>query len=173
MCVSFLLFLQHSEPEFLKRSGLFPPERFSLCKRTDFSQGAEQNSAQSRVVFPAVRGFRPWTGDAIPFGKFNIPLSTFRPLSWYNEKSSSGKGALSMPEQELKTPCCVGLLAHVSASRGEPHNYNYIPGPKTGDVLRTGNILIWNGFKRSLLSIILFGHNSAEFFNAFALSLKS
>ena len=26
-----------------------------------------------------------------------------------------------MPEQVNKTPCCIGLLAHVDAGRGEPH----------------------------------------------------
>lgn len=29
----------------------------------------------------------------------------------------------------------LGILAHVSASRREPHLYSYIPGPKTGDFL--------------------------------------
>ena len=38
-----------------------------------------------------------------------------------------------MPEQVKKTPCSIGLLAHVGASRREPLFYNYIPGPKTGD----------------------------------------
>lgn len=27
----------------------------------------------------------------------------------------------------------LGILAHVSASRREPHFYSFIPGPKTGD----------------------------------------
>ena len=26
----------------------------------------------------------------------------------------------------------IGILAHVGASRREPHFHNYIPGPKTG-----------------------------------------
>lgn len=38
-----------------------------------------------------------------------------------------------MSEQPKKTACGIGLLAHVSASRREPHLYSYIPGPKTGD----------------------------------------
>ena len=38
-----------------------------------------------------------------------------------------------MSEQPKKIPCCVGLLAHVGASRREPHIHSYIPGLKTGD----------------------------------------
>lgn len=37
--------------------------------------------------------------------------------------------------QKQKTPLCAGLLAHVGASRREPHINSYIPGPKTGDFL--------------------------------------
>ncbi len=38
-----------------------------------------------------------------------------------------------MSEQLKKIPCGIGLLAHVGASRREPHFHSYIPGPKTGD----------------------------------------
>ena len=32
-----------------------------------------------------------------------------------------------------KTPLCAALLAHVGASRREPHFHSFLPGPKTGD----------------------------------------
>ncbi len=32
-----------------------------------------------------------------------------------------------------KIPLCTGLLAHVGASRREPHFYSFLPGSKTGD----------------------------------------
>ena len=35
-----------------------------------------------------------------------------------------------MSEQPKKIPCGIGLLAHVGASRREPHFYSFIPGPK-------------------------------------------
>ena len=38
-----------------------------------------------------------------------------------------------MPEQLKKRPFNLGLLAHVGASRREPHIHSYIPGLKTGD----------------------------------------
>lgn len=38
-----------------------------------------------------------------------------------------------MSEQLKKTPFGIGLLAHVGASRREPHFYIYIPSPKTGN----------------------------------------
>lgn len=38
-----------------------------------------------------------------------------------------------MSNELHKLPLGVGLLAHVGASRREPHKSSYIPGPKTGD----------------------------------------
>ena len=48
-----------------------------------------------------------------------------------------------MPEPVNKTPCCLGLLAHVDAGRGEPQNSPVAPlgeekekrGEKTRDVI--------------------------------------
>ena len=36
-------------------------------------------------------------------------------------------------EQSHKMPCGIGLLAHVGASRREPHFFSFIPGLNTGD----------------------------------------
>ena len=55
------------------------------------------------------------------FGKIGVNLSTFRPLPWYNTCNDPWKGAFDLPDQVNKTPCCLGLLAHVDAGRGVPH----------------------------------------------------
>ena len=34
---------------------------------------------------------------------------------------------------QKKTPLIIGAVAHVGASRREPHFYSFIPGSKTGD----------------------------------------
>ena len=44
-----------------------------------------------------------------------------------------------MPEQQKKTPCGIGVLAHVSASRGEPHFYS----PEKFEFLRAFCFLLY------------------------------
>ena len=54
-----------------------------------------------------------------------------------------------MSNQLKKAPRSIALLAHVSASRREPHFHSFIPGPKTGDFLRRGLVAQrrYDGFK--------------------------
>ena len=52
-----------------------------------------------------------------------------------------------MPEQVKKTPCCTGLLAHVGASRREPHFYSFRPGLTTGDFSCPAEVKLFQGLK--------------------------
>lgn len=52
-----------------------------------------------------------------------------------------------MHEQPKKQPCSIGLLAHVSASRGEPHSI------ETSPVAVTGDVFLW---VESLADVIFF-----------------
>ncbi|MBQ8833373.1 MAG: hypothetical protein IJ001_00420 [Oscillospiraceae bacterium] len=52
-----------------------------------------------------------------------------------------------MGEQRSKHHISAGLLAHVSASRREPHFYSYIPGPKTGDFSCPAESKLFQGSK--------------------------
>lgn len=45
-----------------------------------------------------------------------------------------------MGEQPKKQNCSIGLLAHVGASRREPHFYSFIPDPQTGDFSHSAEI---------------------------------
>ena len=52
-----------------------------------------------------------------------------------------------MGEQAKKPHISAGLLAHVGASRREPHFYSYIPGPKTGDFSCPAEVKLFQGLK--------------------------
>ena len=52
-----------------------------------------------------------------------------------------------MPEQVKKAPCNIALLAHVSASRREPHLNSLIPGPKTGAFSCPAEVKRFQGLK--------------------------
>ena len=52
-----------------------------------------------------------------------------------------------MPEQRKKTPCGIGLMAHVGAGRREPRKSSYIPGPKTGDFSCPAEAKLFQGIK--------------------------
>ena len=48
-----------------------------------------------------------------------------------------------MGETPRKPDICTGLLAHVGASRREPHLNSFIPGPKTGDFSCPANVKLF------------------------------
>ena len=95
--------------------------------------------------------------------KNEAPSLDYCPLSWYNTRNYSWEGAFSMPEQRKKTPCGIGLMAHVRASRRAPHlkasspvqkpgifhalrQWNYFYGQKYHHMLwfrKAGNRSIW------------------------------
>jgi len=52
-----------------------------------------------------------------------------------------------MREQGNKSPCSIALLAHVGASRREPHLNSFIPGPKTGDFSCPAEVKRFRGSK--------------------------
>ena len=52
-----------------------------------------------------------------------------------------------MGDQRKKMNISVGLLAHVGASRREPHFYSFIPGPKTGDFSCPAEVKLFQGLK--------------------------
>ena len=49
--------------------------------------------------------------------------------------------------EQHKKQLNIGLLAHVSASRREPHFHSYIPGPKTGDFSCPAGVKQFQGSK--------------------------
>ena len=46
-----------------------------------------------------------------------------------------------------KRPLVAGILAHVGASRREPHFHSFIPGPKTGDFSYSAEVKHFQGIK--------------------------
>ena len=64
----------------------------------------------------------------------------------------------------------IGLLAHVSASRREPHFYIFIPGPKTGDFSCPAEAKLFQGLKIPPYVVVLFvqkpQHMVANFLNS-------
>ena len=46
-----------------------------------------------------------------------------------------------------KQPLSIGLLAHVGASRREPHLNSFNPGPKTGDFSCPAEVKLLQGSK--------------------------
>ena len=75
------------------------------------------------------------------FRKNQRPSIDYRPLSWYNTCNDPWKGAFDLPDQVNKTPCCLGLLAHVWVGRGEPHFYSPEKFEFLRAFLRLGDIL--------------------------------
>ena len=60
-----------------------------------------------------------------------------------------------MSESPKKIPCCTGLLAHVGASRQEPHLNSFIPGPKTGDFSCPAEVKRFQGLKIPPYTVVL------------------
>ena len=54
-------------------------------------------------------------------------------------------------DQQTKVNICTGLLAHVGASRREPHFYSFIPGPKTGDFSCPAEVKLLQGLKNTTI----------------------
>ena len=54
---------------------------------------------------------------------------------------------MSEQPKYAKQPLSTGLLAHVSASRREPHLNSFIPGPKTGDFSCPAEVKRFQGLK--------------------------
>lgn len=61
-----------------------------------------------------------------------------------------------MPEQPNKTPCGIGLLAHVCASRREPRKRSDIPGLKTGDFSCPAEAEVFQGSKTPPYVVVSF-----------------
>ena len=61
-----------------------------------------------------------------------------------------------MPSQLKKTPCNLGLLAHVGASRREPHFYSFLPGSKTGDFSYPAEVKLFQSPKIPPYVVVLF-----------------
>ena len=52
-----------------------------------------------------------------------------------------------MGDSAKQSHISLGLLAHVSASRREPHLNSFIPGPKTGDFSYSAEVKHFQGIK--------------------------
>ena len=100
---------------------------------------------------PVMRGCRRtiFPCDRIDiFSRFMIQLFIDETASvCYNLHTTAKKEAFSMENKPKKTPCCTALLAHVGASRREPHFYSFLPGPKTGDFSCPVKAKLFQGIK--------------------------
>lgn len=60
-----------------------------------------------------------------------------------------------MGEGPKKQQISAGLLAHVGASRREPHFHSFIPGPKTGDFLYPAEAKLFQRIKTPPYVVVL------------------